>query len=525
MVAVFCCMALGAGASAADEPLWFDGGRPHQQAWLAVKTLQSAAQDGLKAENYHAELLGRTLAATNEGVVLPAETISRLDDALTEAMQRYLSDLHSGQIDPRQIEENFVVRPIDAFNPAAYLRAAVAEGRLPDAAARAAPALPLYDRLRRALAHYGALAVDPATEAAWLAPLPAIAGGKLEPRQPYAGLDLLTQRLSVVGDLADWNGKTPPRYEGALVDAVKSFQRRHGLTPDGVIGRATLEQLNVPLSVRVRQIELTMERLRWTPLLDAPRTVVVNVPELRLRAYEVRDGGLDIKVDMKVIVGKALNTRTPLFDEEMRFIEFSPYWNVPPSIARGETVPRLRREPGYFHQQGFEFVASDGRVSRRLSRESLDAVQRGQMRIRQRPGPMNALGDIKFVFPNKDNIYLHHTPTPRLFEKDRRDFSHGCIRVEEPVALAMFVLQNDPAWDEARIREVMAKGVSSTLRLREPVRVVIAYHTVLADEQGVVHFFPDIYGQDRRLDEALEQINRKDNRQGQATLLLKKQAI
>ncbi|EHP39507.1 hypothetical protein OR16_31329 [Cupriavidus basilensis OR16] len=242
---------------------------------------------------------------------------------------------------------------------------------------------------------------------------------------------MLTRRLIAMGDLPTGT-PAPERYEGALMEGVKAFQARHGLEADGAIGAGTLAQLNVSPASRVRQIELTLERLRWTPLLEGPRMIVVNVPEFVLRAYEVHDSNVQVKVEMKVIVGKALDTRTPLFKEHMRFIEFSPYWNVPPSIARAETLPRLRRDAGYFERQGFEFVGADGKAVTTLSAASLDAVQRGQMRIRQRPGPMNALGDIKFVFPNNDNIYLHHTPAPKLFTRDRRDLSHGSTHPAGP---------------------------------------------------------------------------------------------
>ncbi|WP_308240079.1 L,D-transpeptidase family protein [Candidatus Accumulibacter contiguus] len=223
-----------------------------------------------------------------------------------------------------------------------------------------------------------------------------------------------------------------------------------------------------------------------------------------LSGYHVRDGRIEIKTAMKVIVGTARKSPTPLFDAEMRFIEFSPYWNVPPSIARSETLPRLRSDPGYFDRQGFEFVDSEGRVISGFSGANLDAVQRGQMRIRQKPGAGNALGDIKFVFPNKDNIYLHHTPTPQLFKRDRRDFSHGCIRVEAPVALAKFVLADAPEWSEARIVQAMRKGKSTTIRLQEELPVVIAYHTAVVRD-GRVYFFPDIYRQDPLLDAVLRQ--------------------
>ncbi|MBK5206663.1 MAG: L,D-transpeptidase family protein, partial [Polaromonas sp.] len=319
--------------------------------------------------------------------------------------------------------------------------------------------------------------------------------------QAYAGLEMLAQRLAALGDLAT-DAPTLTRYEGSLVDAVKAFQQRHGLAADGVIGKATMAQLQVTPAARVRQIELMLERLRWTPLMQGPRMIVINIPEFVLSAYEVQGGRIVVRQEMKVIVGKALDTRTPLFNKDMRFIEFSPYWNIPPSIARAEIVPRLRRDPGYFEREGLEFVSPDGRVDTTLSAERLDAVLAGQMRIRQRPGPQNALGDIKFVLPNRDNIYLHHTPAAQLFERDRRDFSHGCIRVEQPVALAKFVLEGMPEWTEDRIRQAMGRGESATLRLTEPVPVLIAYGTTLV-KHGRIFFFEDIYGLDRLLDAAL----------------------
>lgn len=365
-----------------------------------------------------------------------------------------------------------------------------------------APATPLPQQdaeLNQALARYRELSGNPA----WQKNLPPIPDSKLTAGQPYAGIALLVQRLVLLGDLPA--GTVPPaRYDGKLVDGVKSFQERHGLTTDGVIGKGTFEQLNIAPEIRVRQLELALERLRTMQLPDAPRAIVVNVPEFRLRAYQISDGKAEVKTAMNIIVGNAQKTRTPLFEAEMQYVEFSPYWNVPPSIAKGETLPKLRRDPAYFDQQGFEFVGSDGRVVGGFSEANLDAVQRGQMRIRQRPGAKNALGDIKFVFPNPDNIYLHHTPTPQLFKKDRRDFSHGCIRVEEPVQLAKFVLADEPEWTEERIVQAMTKGRSATLRLREPVPVIIAYSTTVVRD-GRAYFFPDIYGHDKVLDDAMRQ--------------------
>lgn len=494
----------GAGAAAAAmPPVWFDGGRPSAQAQQAVALLADAASDGLEPQDYDAAALQRAVAQAAQGPAPDAAAQSGLDAALSAAMQHLLADLHGGRIDPRQVHARFGVPRGAAFDPAAVLRAALAAQRLPQAVREVAPRLPLYEQLRQVLAQYRALGEHPA----WQQKLPPLRGRKLEPLQAWDGLPLLAWRLQVLGDLP-LDAPLPARHEGVLVEAVRAFQRRHGLTDDGVAGRATLAALAVTPAQRARQIELTLERLRWTPLQQGPRMIVVNVPEFVLRAYETRDDRIDVRLEMKVIVGRALDTRTPLFDEEMRFIEFSPYWNVPRSIAGAELVPRLQREPGYFTRQGFEFVGRDGQVSAGFSSEQLDAVQRGELRIRQRPGPENALGDIKFVFPNNDSIYLHHTPSPGLFERDRRDFSHGCIRVQEPVALAKFVLQEQPAWTEARIVEAMERGESRTLRLDRPVPVLIAYGTVLV-KQGRPHFFADLYGHDQLLDAALRKRRRR----------------
>jgi len=494
-----CAWLIGSAAAAWAQPLWFADGRPTQAAQQAVAALANAGADGLDARDYDADTLAQAISQANGGTALAPESVDRLDNALSAAMRHYLSDLHRGRVDPRRVHADFSLPDEKSFDPDSYLHAAVAANRLPAAIHDAAPAFPLYATLRDALARYRALAAQPL----WSQPLPAPPGNKLNNGQPYDGLAPLAQRLEALGDLPPGT-PVPTLYSGALTTAVQSFQKRHGLEPDGVIGLGTLAQLNTPPSARVQQIALTMERLRWTPLTEGPRVIVVNIPEFMLHAYEYVDGKLDIKLEMKVIVGKALDTRTPLFREDMRYIEFSPYWNVPPSIARGEVVPRLRRDPGYFTRQGFEFVSGNEAVTA-LTPANLDAVTSGQMRIRQRPGPQNALGDIKFVFPNNQNIYLHHTPTPQLFQRDRRDFSHGCIRVEEPVELAKFVLQDTPGWTEDRIRQAMSKGKSNTVALKQPLPVVLAYGTAIARADGRVYFLPDIYGQDKLLEQALRQ--------------------
>jgi L,D-transpeptidase YcbB len=482
------------GSPVAAQPLpWFEAGRAPADARQAVDVLAAAADQGLDPRDYDAAALAQALdRATND----PAEQI-RVGAALTAALQRYVMDLQSGRIDPRRVHAKFDVPSRPPTDTAAFLRDALAQHRVAPALREAEPRLPMYAGLRQALARYRALA----GHAAWNESLPPLPGRKLSPGQAYAGTRVMAQRLQALGDLPA-GAAVPERFDGALVAALQAFQQRHGLTPDGVLGASTFAQLEVAPAARVRQIELAMERLRWTPFMQAPRMIAINVPEFVLRAYEVQDGQVMVRLTTRVVVGKAMGMRTPLMQEDLRFIEFSPFWNVPPSIARKETVPKLRREPAYLEREGLELVTPAGQGVTSVSDEQLDAVLRGGWRIRQRPGTRNALGGIKFVFPNDDNVYLHDTPSTQLFERDRRDFSHGCIRVQSPVALAQFVLRDAPAWTEERIREAMATGVSSTLRLKEAIPVLIAYSTVIV-RGGSVYFYPDVYGEDAKLDRAL----------------------
>lgn len=483
-------------AFANNLPAWFVDGRPTADAIEAVQILKIADADGLNPNDYSADSLAQAVNKASRAPISAAEQAT-LSGGLTQAVEQFISDIHYGRVAPRDVRAAFAI-PSKQLDPQIYAREAVASHTLTTAIRAAAPQLPLYVGLRQALTKYRELENDPALRPR-LSPLPA---NKIAAGQAYVGTSELARKLMALGDMPA-DAKIPTRYKAALVDGVKAFQSRHGLTADGVIGRDTFEQLNTPMAARVRQIELTLERLRWTPLLLGARMIVVNVPEFVLRAYEINDGLISVKTTMNVIVGKALDTRTPLFFEDMRFIEFSPYWNIPPSIAKAETVPRLRHDPAYFNNEGLEFVGGDGLVIPILSEANLGAVLRGKLRIRQRPGPKNALGDIKFIFPNNDNIYLHHTPATQLFKRDRRDFSHGCIRVEDPVSLARFVLQDQPDWTEERIRDAMENGNSTTIRLKQPLPVVIAYATAIVKSDGKVYFFQDIYGHDKLLDAAL----------------------
>ncbi len=486
---------------------WVDAaGRPTPAAHQATALLADAASEGLRPQDYAADTLARAVQAASQGPALDAARAALLDNALHAALQAYLADLHTGRIHPQAMQAGFRPGRLPAFDPGTFLQTALAAPALGPALRAAAPGVPQYALLRTALAQYRTLAHHPA----WDAPLPPLpAGRKLEPGQAWPGLARLAQRLAALGDLPA-STTAPTTYDAALQDAVRAFQQRHALAADGVLGRSTVAQLEVTPEQRAQQITVTMERLRWTPLQQAARVVEVNVPEFVLRAYEVRAGQHTPVLQMNVIVGNSVRkTHTPLFDEDMRSIEFNPYWNVPHSIAHEETVAHLRRNPAYFTQQGLEFVDAQGQAHTALNDADLEAVLQGQMRLRQRPGPRNALGDIKFVLPNSNSIYLHHTPSTGLFARERRDFSHGCIRVQDPVALAHFVLQDDPAWTPERIRQAMGRGRGQphTVRLPQPVPVVIAYSTAVVKD-GRVHFFADLYGQDRLLANALERESR-----------------
>lgn len=491
-----------AGAADTSSP-WFEAGRPSPLAQQALDLLAAAPSQGLNPTDYATDALRQRF--TQAGPAADDATRQRLGHDLQQALAQYLSDLRLGRVDPRQLGYRFAPPAHASFDPAALLQQALAAGKLADLPERAAPALPQYAELRQAMQGLQTLAGHPA----WAHALPALPRpkpkrpGKLQPGQPWDGLPRLGERLRLLGDLPA-KAALPASYTGPWVEAVRGFQARHGLTADGVIGQGTLAALEVKPEARAKQIALNLERLRWTPLTLAPRMVVINIPEFTLRAYEVQNGRIAVRHTMRVIVGKSLDTRTPVFDEWMRFIEFSPYWNIPPSIARAETVPRLRRDPGYLAREDMEFVHGSSAISTEVTPQVLADVLAGRARIRQRPGPKNALGEIKFTFPNSEHIYLHHTPSVGLFERTQRDFSHGCVRVQDPVALALFVLQDMPQWTEARVREAMAAGQLQTVKLATPVPVLIAYGTALI-KQGQLHFYPDIYGHDRSLAQAMAQ--------------------
>jgi murein L,D-transpeptidase YcbB/YkuD len=287
------------------------------------------------------------------------------------------------------------------------------------------------------------------------------------------------------------------------VDAVKRYQRRHGLEEDGRLGAGTIKQLNVPLADRVRQLQLTLERWRWLPAEYSAPPIIVNIPDFRLRALDENN---NVALDMRVVVGKAMRTQTPVFSRDMTYVVLRPYWNIPPSILRGEIIPAIQRDRGYIARKNFEVTTHDGKTvtSGVISDDVLAQLRAAKLMVRQKPGPTNSLGLVKLIFPNENNVYLHSTPSQNLFSRSRRDFSHGCIRVEKPAELAAWALRNNPGWTLEKVQQGMQSGNDNvTVNLAKRVPVFIVYGTALAYPNGEVHFSDDIYGFDAKLSTAL----------------------
>ena len=482
------------------RPAWFtpEGARPAVAA--ALEELRSADKRGLEPANYDVDRLAAEVAKASTGDRSP-ETVAHADIALTVAMLRFLTDLHDGRARPQDIEPHYR-KPATDPGFVARLRAAVAANRIAALIDAAEPSFPQYGRLKNLLARYRVLAVQPYLP---LPPLPP-KRTKVEAGETYEGVAALHDRLVLLDDLP--GGVERPadsRYSEVLAAAVRRFQDRHGMTADGVLGRETLAQLNVPLRHRIDQITLSLERLRWLPDFPFGPLIAVNIPSFRLWALADARASDIPALTMPVIVGRAMRTETPMFIGDMQYVEFSPYWNVPPSILRGETLPKLRRDPSYLGREDMELVSTgpDRTVTRTVNDETLAALESGALRARQRPGARNALDGIKFVLPNTMHIYLHGTPAPTLFNPARRDFSHGCIRVADPAALARFVLRDQPEWTAARIEAAMSSGKMTTAKLIGPIPVVVFYTTAIAGTDGRALFLADVYGHDRKLDAAL----------------------
>ena len=428
---------------------------------------------------------------------LRAWNLARLDVSLTNTLMDYAADVLTGRLDPREAGTAWhtPVREIDLL---AVITDTTSGASLRSLSRIQARRHPQFGKLIDALGRYRAVM----TKGGW----PLVPDGEqINSDDTGPRVAALIARLAATGDIdSSFVAATADsaRYTERIARGVERFQERHGMEADGIAGEEVIRIMNVDVDARIRQIELNLERWRWIPPHLGSRYVYVNVPAFELHAVENGEEAMS----MAVVVGEEYqDNATPVFSDTMEYVVFNPYWNVPETIASSEILPDARDDLDYLSENGYEIAAGwhEGADVVSPDRDALDLVESGEYRIRQVPGPQNALGRIKFMFPNDFNIYLHDTPEAHLFDRTRRAYSHGCIRVERPVDLADFVLTSDE-WGSDSIKRRMDSGKQATEYIDDPLPVYILYWTAFVDDDGRVNFREDIYNNDFALLEALD---------------------
>jgi L,D-transpeptidase YcbB len=485
--------------------VWFGDTQPTAEALAIIEELKHADEKGLRVENYDGPLWDARLAAFTRSES-PSETDAiDFDAALTISTMRFLSDLHLGRVNPRAL--HFQIATGDkSIDLSEFLRnQLIHTNDVHTVVQSVEPKFLAYRRTLQALHTYLGLA---RTDDGQVLPLPrkAIRAG-----ETYSGVPRLAGLLQSLGDLGTLHKNARNLYDSELAQAVMRFQQRHGLEPNGHLDTRTLAELNTPLGRRVLQLQLTLERWRWLPQNFSQPPIVVNIPEFRV--YAISEDHR-VALAMNIVVGRAYHHETPVFTSDIQSVIFRPYWNVPLTIQRNELVPEIKKHPNYLTENSYEILDTRGHVIVNFedNQEQVDKLRSGEWLLRQRPGPGNSLGLIKFELPNPYDVYLHGTPAPELFARSRRDFSHGCIRVEDPTALAVWILRGNPGWTEERIRSAMNGEDTLHVNLQKPIPAWILYGTAIVQEDGEVHFLKDIYGHDAALENALEQRNSRTTR-------------
>jgi murein L,D-transpeptidase YcbB/YkuD len=472
-------------------PLWIRDGAVREKARIVVERLLKADEDGLYATDYDAPSIASLIEDDSHA------GRADLEFKLSRAYLRYGADISAGRVDPARVDEELYIHPKAV--PQAELLGAVDGADFAGHLDGLAPQSDNYKRLKSALADYRRL-----EEAGGWGTVPE--GETLKPGMTGPAIVALRKRLAASGDLAA-DAVSSPHYDDVLEAAVRRFQYRHGLTVDGAVGKNSRTALNVPVAARIEQMLLNMERRRWMPDDLGHTYVFVNMADFVLKVV----AGPKTILDTRVVIGKPYH-RTPVFSDKMRYIVVNPYWTVPPSIARKEILPKLRKNANYLNEKNMKLFSGWNASAKVLDPLSIDwqaTKPRGfTYKIRQEPGEGNALGDIKFMFPNRFNVYLHDTQSRNLFSRTVRSFSHGCIRVQYPDKLAAMLLRDQEDWSLAKISEVIESRQRTVINLKMPIPVHLTYLTAWVNKDGSVHFRRDIYGRDERLMKVINWLQR-----------------
>jgi murein L,D-transpeptidase YcbB/YkuD len=459
-----------------------------------VRAIDDSETDGLMPKDYHRESLHRLQHQIGAAPSPPPQQLADLDLLLTDAFLRLGYHMLFGKVDPEQLDPNWnLARDLDHLDPVLALQDAIDSSAPYQFIASLKPQTRYYTTLKEILMHYRRIA----SSGGW----PTIpAGATLRQGMTDARIPLLRQRLAVTGDLPEVAVTNSALFDELLVEAVSRFQRRHHLAADGVVGTGTLRALNVPVETRIDQIRVNLERGRWV-LHDLEDTfLIVNIAGFFV-AY-VKDRA--VLWQSRVQVGKPYR-KTPVFKAEMKYLVFNPTWTVPPTILAQDLLPAVKRHPTYLEDNKIRVLDPSGKA---VDQSTLDwskyTARNFPYMLRQDPGANNALGVVKFIFPNKHLVFLHDTPNKSLFEKETRTFSSGCIRVEKPLALAELLLDDPATWNQARIAEVIQSQETKTVYLRQPLPVLLLYWTAMVETDDQVHFMPDVYDRDAAI---LEDLN------------------
>jgi murein L,D-transpeptidase YcbB/YkuD len=473
---------------------WSQNKKPTPQALELIEILEEAENKGLDSKDYDGGRWQNRVKAMQSGDRGTESDRVKFDVELTVSGTRYISDLHLGKVDPENLHKDFDPER-QHHDAGAFLREEVLAARsVKDALAQVECPYPGYQRELVALQKYLQMARVEVPD-----PLPQLQK-PIEPGQTYDGLEKLVRRLQFLGDLPA--SVTVPvglsTYSQEIAEGVKRFQVRHGLDATGKLGSQTITQMNQSMNDRVKQLTLSLERWRWLPHNFSEPPIIVNIPEFKLRAGDVLEKPTLV---IPVVVGKAMRTETPVLEEDMKYLVFWPYWNVPRSILSGEMIPKITKDRSFVKRNGYEVATYSGQAVTDdvISDEVLTQLRAGKLMLRQKPGPRNALGLVKFIFPNDNSVYLHSTPEQTLFSRSRRDFSHGCIRVEDPKSLALWVMRNNPGWTKAKIDNAFAAGKEQQVNLARTIPVLVLYTSAVVEEDGQVYFLEDIYGHDKSL--------------------------